>query len=96
MPAGQHGMMTTSGMAGTFPLTFVGGGVAVTLIEIRAGERLRQRLAELGLTIGMSVRVVQSDMQGALILAVKNDTRLALGRGMAQKIMVRYAEGKVA
>ena len=36
----------------------------------------------------MPVRVVQADASGAIILAVKNDSRLALGRGMAHKIFV--------
>jgi ferrous iron transport protein A len=48
---------------------------------------MRKRLADLGLNLGMTVRVIQRDRHGPLILAVK-DARLALGRGMAHKIMV--------
>lgn len=75
-----------------FPLTFASRGETVTLTEIRAGHRLRQRLGDLGLTVGMTVRVVQGDGTGPVILAVKNDSRLAVGRSMAQKIMVRHSE----
>jgi len=71
-----------------FPLTFALPGEAVVLREIRAGDRLRKRLHALGLNIGMTVRVVQSATSGPLILAVTNDARLAIGYGMAQKIMV--------
>lgn len=71
-----------------FPLTFATPGEAVVLREIRAGDRLRKRLYALGLNIGMTVRVVQSATSGPLILAVTNDARLAIGHGMAQKIMV--------
>lgn len=75
-----------------YPLTFAPRGETVVLTEIRAGEKLRKRLADLGLHIGMQVRVVQGDASGPVILAVQNDARLALGRGMAQKIMVSPAE----
>jgi ferrous iron transport protein A len=79
----------------TYPLTFAARGEMVVLTEIRAGDRLRKRLGEMGLSIGMQVRIVQGDLNGPVILAVKNDSRLALGRGMAQKIMVRHLEGDV-
>ena len=74
----------------TFPLAFAARGDTVSLIEIRDSGRLRQRLNDLGLNIGISVRIVQTNTNGALILAVKNDSRLAIGHGMAQKIMVTY------
>lgn len=79
----------------TYPLTFASRGETVMLSEIRAGNRVRQRLAELGLTLGMEVRIVQGDLNGPVILAVKNDTRLAIGRGMAQKIVVTPLKGKL-
>jgi Fe2+ transport system protein FeoA len=69
------------------PLAMVAPGEEVRLIAIRGGRRMRKRLAELGLNPGLTVRVVQRDGHGPLILAVK-DSRLALGRGMAHKIMV--------
>jgi Fe2+ transport system protein FeoA len=69
------------------PLAMVAPGDEVRLIAIRGGRRMRKRLAELGLNPGLTVRVVQRDGRGPLILAVK-DSRLALGRGMAHKIMV--------
>jgi Fe2+ transport system protein FeoA len=78
---------------GTFPLAFAERGEMVSLVNIRAGSRLRKRLADLGLTIGMDLRVVQEKTCGPLILAVKNDSRLAIERPVAQKIMVRRSEG---
>ncbi len=80
--------------AGTYPLTCASRGETVVLTEIRAGDRLRKRLGEMGLSIGMQVRVVQGDLNGPVILAVKNDTRLAIGHGMAQRIVVRRLEGE--
>ena len=72
----------------TLPLGMVPAGKTVKLVEIEGGRRLRKRLADLGLNIGLCVRVTHSDSHGPVILAVKEDTRLALGRGMAYKILV--------
>lgn len=70
------------------PLSMVSPGETVALVEIAAGQAFKKRLADLGLGTGMTVRVVQNNMPGPLILAVKDDTRLAIGRGMAHKIRV--------
>ena len=69
------------------PLTRASPGEDVRLIEIRGGMRMRQRLADLGLNLGMTVRVMGINGGGPLIVAVK-DSRLALGRGMAHRILV--------
>lgn len=70
------------------PLSMVTPGEPVQLVNIRGGQRIRQRLADLGLTPGTTLRVVQANAWGPLIVAFKNDARLALGRGMAHKIEV--------
>ena len=69
-------------------LNTVSSGTMVELASIEGGRRLRKRLADLGLTVGQHVRVVQNHFAGPLILAVQQDSRLAIGRGMAQKIYV--------
>lgn len=69
------------------PLTLASVGEEVRLVDIRGGQELRKRLADLGFNPGMSFRVVQMDTNGPVILAIK-DSRMALGRGMAQKVMV--------
>lgn len=70
------------------PLTMVAPGAAVRLVTIRGGHIARKRLADLGLTPGTEIRVIQSDPTGPLIIGFKDDARLALGRGMAHKIQV--------
>ena len=70
------------------PLAMVSPGESVRLAGVRGGWRVRRRLADLGLTPGTVVRVVQSGSWGPLIVAFKDDVRLALGRGMAHKIQV--------
>ncbi len=69
------------------PLTMVSPGEEVRMVAIHGGQRIRKRLADLGLTPGTLIRVLHS-AGGPLILAFKDDARLALGRGMAHKIQV--------
>ncbi|MBX3081818.1 MAG: ferrous iron transport protein A [Anaerolineae bacterium] len=85
--------MSRSDTTNSYPLTFAAVGETVALTEIRAGDKLRQHLGDLGLNVGMCVRIVQGGTSGPMILAVKNDSRLAVGLGMAQKIMVTKVEG---
>ncbi|MEB2289193.1 MAG: FeoA family protein [Anaerolineae bacterium] len=77
-----------AGADDTLPLSMVAPGQTVELIYIDEGRRLRKRLADLGLNVGLTVRVVQNSFAGPLILAVREDSRLAIGRGMAHHIRV--------
>ena len=70
------------------PLTMVTPGQEVTLIEINGGRGLRSRLVSMGLIPGAKIRVLSKNTAGPLLIAIKN-TRLALGWGMAWKILVR-------
>ena len=62
-------------------------GEEVRLIGIDGGRSLRKRLAELGLNVGMNFKVVNQITDGPMIIAIK-ESRLAIGRGMAHKILV--------
>jgi len=53
-----------------------------------AGKELVNRLLVLGFTPGTEIEVIQNYGRGPIILSVK-DSRVALGRGEANKIMVR-------
>jgi ferrous iron transport protein A len=77
-----------------FPLTLAGVGESVRLVQIRGGGMLTQRLTALGLTTGVEMTIVQ-DTGGALLISVR-DTRIALGRGMAHKIMVVPLDGNLS
>lgn len=72
----------------THPLNMALPGETVELVEIRGGRRLRKRLADLGLCIGMHVRIIQGNSSGPMLLAFKEDARLAVGSGIAHKIIV--------
>ncbi|MBN1680130.1 MAG: ferrous iron transport protein A [Anaerolineae bacterium] len=73
-------------------LNNISPGETVELMRIGECRRLRRRLADLGLCTGLSVRVIRNGHGGPLILAVREDTRLAIGRGMARKIRVRFQD----
>lgn len=72
----------------SMPLSLATQGETVLIHQIRGGKQLRQRLFDLGLHQGSLIRIVKNEMPSPLIIAVKEDSRLALGRGMCQKIMV--------
>lgn len=70
------------------PLSRVAPGKEVTLIFISGGRGFRARLTDMGLNEGMRLKVLHSQRPGPCIVLVGN-TRLVLGQGMAQKIMVQ-------
>lgn len=70
----------------TFPLIRAAVGQEVRLVEINGGRQLTRRLVEMGMTPGVKMRVLQNS-GGPLLLAV-SDSRIALGRGMADKMNV--------
>ncbi|MBN2305777.1 MAG: ferrous iron transport protein A [Anaerolineae bacterium] len=72
----------------TMTLSMVAPGETVELVQIKECARLRRRLADLGLNVGLPVRVVQNHHRGPIIVAVREDSRLAIGRGMAHNIRV--------
>jgi ferrous iron transport protein A len=64
----------------------------MTIVDVRAGRRLRRRLSCLGLVPGTVVEIVQTLGHGPVILAV-GDARLALGRGASHKVLVEPLPG---
>jgi ferrous iron transport protein A len=69
------------------PLTMSQPGKEVTLIAVYGGRGIRMRLHSLGLIPGAKLRVLNNNGAGPLMVAVM-DSRVALGWGMAHKIMV--------
>lgn len=72
----------------TLPLTLAAPGETVELVEIRLGGTEKQRLQELGLLPGSSLRVVKSDPTFGLIVTLRQDGRLALNHNTARKLIV--------
>lgn len=68
------------------PLTMADIGQSVTIRKVTGKDETRRHLAELGFVVDETVTVVTS-LGGNLILQVK-DSRVALDRGMANRIMI--------
>jgi len=69
------------------PLAVAGPGERLVIADIMGGRHSRERLASMGLRRGDFLEVINNDGLGRLIVG-HGTTRLALGRGIAQKIMV--------
>jgi Fur family ferric uptake transcriptional regulator len=70
------------------PLAIAQEGERAIVQEFTGGSGAQLRLATLGLKKGDEVEVITNSGEGQLVVAV-NATRLALGRGISQKIMVK-------
>ena len=70
------------------PLSAVPSGEHAEVLRFIAGRGLQARLASMGILPGVAVRVMRNDSFGPLVLGLKG-SRLMLGRGVADKVMVR-------
>lgn len=69
------------------PLTIVPEGKRVRIITVNAGQGRQGMLAAMGLVPGVEIEVLRNSGHGPFLIAVKG-SRIMLGRGIAQKIMV--------
>ena len=69
------------------PLAMIFPGKEVKIVGLRAGLGLAQRLADMVLVPGQTIKVVSSHMPGPLMISL-HGSKLVLGCGVAQKIMV--------
>jgi len=70
----------------SFPLAMADEGQSVRVIALGAGRNLDRRLTDLGLNVGSELRVVQR--QGSGLVVTRGEARIAIGGGMAMKILV--------
>jgi|MudIll2142460700_1097286.scaffolds.fasta_scaffold295376_1 ferrous iron transport protein A len=73
-------------------LSAVHGGESARVRQLEGGQALLSRLVPLGFTLGARLRVVQNPGRGPLLVTIR-DTRIALGRGEADKIVVEPLVG---
>jgi ferrous iron transport protein A len=69
------------------PLSLVPSNRSVVLHRVRGGRALTAHLAAMGLMPGVKIDVRSNNRNGPVRIGI-NDNRLALGRGMAQKLSV--------
>ncbi len=68
------------------PIAYVNQGEEVKILDIAGGQGVYKRLMEMGIYPGASVKIISNTGGGPIIIGVK-DTKIALGRGMAMKII---------
>jgi ferrous iron transport protein A len=68
-------------------LSMINPETEVTLIGITGGRGIRSKLYSMGLVPGASLKVLNRNGHGPVIIAVK-DSRLVIGHGIASKIVV--------
>jgi ferrous iron transport protein A len=69
-------------------LSVVRTGEKARLIRVDAGRGLNSRLASMGFVPDVEITVVSNGHPGPFVVVVK-DVKMALGRGVAYKIMVK-------
>lgn len=75
------------------PLSFLQAGNEAVIKGFNGGRIFHQRLLDLGLVRGTKIKVIKNDMMGPLIVSL-GEGRLAIGRGMALKIIVEELKDK--
>jgi len=74
------------------PLSALRTGEVGVVAALSGGHSLCSRMLTLGLTPGAEVTVLQNYGRGPMIVRVR-DARVALGRGEAEKVLVRRRAG---
>ncbi|OPF52603.1 hypothetical protein BH721_04925 [Clostridium baratii] len=68
------------------PISFVTEGKSVKIKNIQMSEKMGKKIKEMGFNVGADVEVVKND--GACLIVGIQGLRVAISRGMAQKIIV--------
>lgn len=69
------------------PLTMASENDQLKIIQVWHGGKFKKKLCELGIYKDSLIKVIKNDVHGPMIIEVKG-SRLIIGRGQAQKIMV--------
>jgi Fe2+ transport system protein FeoA len=69
------------------PLAMASAGEKIRIVKFASGRGMCQRLSSMGLNVGSEIEIAKKGFQGPLLIEA-GDTRLAIGAGMAHKIIV--------
>jgi ferrous iron transport protein A len=79
-------------MSESVALDSLGAGAKGRVLALRGGREFQHRIRSMGLSIGCELEVIQNDGsagdRGSVAIKI-GDTRLMIGHGMAQKVIVR-------
>lgn len=75
--------------SGTRPLSTIATGKRGIVVALMGGRQFQNRLVSMGLNVGCEIEIVHgSNGRGGPTLFATGETRLAVGHGMADKILV--------
>jgi ferrous iron transport protein A len=80
-------------MKNDIPLIDLPMGVEVEIVELRGGRGFQSRLRSLGLVEGQQVKKLSRAGLGGPVIVLINRTQVAIGCGMASRIIVRSSGG---
>ena len=69
-------------------MTQIGPGKDVKVVDIKDGNTFREKVDSMGLRIGVRVRKLSGQVLNGPITIKIGNTKVALGHGMAKKILV--------
>ncbi|MFW6457740.1 MAG: FeoA family protein [Planctomycetota bacterium] len=69
------------------PLIMLPASEDAQVVEVRGGKGMSQRLSSMGIYPGQTVSLINSNPAGPVIVKIQG-TRVAIGRGMAHRVMV--------
>ncbi len=70
-------------------LTDLAKGEEGIIVALQGGSGMQQRLRRLGLDEGQAIRKLSDLALGGPVIVLVNRTQVAIGRGMASRILVR-------
>ncbi len=73
------------------PLTTAYPDTKVKVVSLTGGRGFQQHLIDMGMSVGSVIEVIKPGSPGPFLIAA-GETRLAVGAGMAKRIMVSLVE----
>lgn len=73
-------------------LTQVSKGKNLEVVKIEGGKIFREKVESLGLRVGVNVKKLSTQVMSGPITIQVGSSKVTLGRGMAQKIIVSDGE----
>lgn len=70
------------------PLGLLRLGDRAEVVDIISGKHPCARIEDMGFRVGKTIEMLNNEGRGPLLIKI-DESRLALGRGLAMKIMVR-------
>ncbi|MDQ0148385.1 ferrous iron transport protein A [Eubacterium multiforme] len=67
------------------PISFVSEGKSVMIKDIQMNERMGKKIKEMGVNRGTKIEIIKND--GSSLIIGISGSRLAISKGMAQKIL---------